>query len=81
MITLRIVGDDRPGMLATLASVIGEQGGNIIDVQHNRLALNVPAKGAEFDVILETRGPEHGDAIVSALSRRGYPPKQASMDF
>jgi threonine dehydratase len=44
IITLRIVGDDRPGMLATLASVIGEQGGNIIDVQHNRLALNVPPR-------------------------------------
>ena len=81
IITLRIVGDDRPGMLATLATVIGEQGGNIIDVAHNRLALNVPAKGAEFDVILETRGPEHGAAIAAALSERGYTPKEGSMEF
>jgi threonine dehydratase len=81
IITLRIVGDDRPGMLATLASVIGQQGGNIIDVQHNRLALNVPAKGAEFDVILETRGPDHGAAIAAALAERGYPPKEGSMEF
>jgi threonine dehydratase len=81
IISLKLVGDDRPGMLATLAAVIGEQGGNIIDVQHNRLALNVPAKGAEFDVILETRGPEHGEAISAALAARGYQPKQGSMEF
>ena len=81
IITLRLVGDDRPGMLATLAAVIGEQGGNIIDVQHNRLALNVPAKGAEFDVILETRGPEHSSAIAEALAARGYPAKEGSMEF
>ena len=81
IITLRLVGDDRPGMLGTLAAVIGEQGGNILDVQHNRLALNVPAKGAEFDVILETRGPEHGQAIAAALAARGYQPKEGSMEF
>ena len=81
IIALKLVGDDRPGMLATLAAVIGEQGGNIIDVQHNRLALNVPAKGAEFDVILETRGPEHGAAIAAALTARGYQPKEGSMEF
>ena len=68
-------------MLASLAAVIGEQGGNIIDVQHNRLALNVPAKGAEFDVMLETRGEEHGEEICAALTQAGYPPKQGSMEF
>ncbi|MDP8917019.1 MAG: threonine ammonia-lyase [Pseudomonadota bacterium] len=75
IITLRVAGDDRPGMLATLTRVIGEQGGNIIDVAHNRMALHVPAKGAEFEVMLETRGEAHGREIMDALSERGYPPK------
>jgi threonine dehydratase len=74
IITLRIIGDDRPGMLAKLTTIIGEQGGNIIDVAHNRLALHVPAKGAEFDVMLETRDEAHGRVIMDALTERGYPP-------
>jgi len=74
IITLRVAGDDRPGMLAVLTRVIGEQGGNIIDVAHNRLALHVPAKGAEFDVMVETRDAGHGQAIMDALGERGYPP-------
>jgi threonine dehydratase len=72
--TLRLAGDDRPGMLAVLTQVIGQAGGNIIDVQHNRLALYVPAKGAEFDVMIETRDEAHGLAIMDALRERGYPP-------
>lgn len=73
IITLRVAGDDRPGMLAVLTEVIGKAGGNIIDVVHNRLALHVPAKGAEFDVMVETRGESHGLAIMDALKERGYP--------
>ena len=41
------------GVLAAGAAVIGGLGGNIIDVVHNRLALDVPAKGAEFDIMVE----------------------------
>jgi threonine dehydratase len=71
----RIVGDDRPGLLATVSAVIGEAGGNIIEVTHNRLALDVPAKGAEFDLMVETRDGSHTDEIASALRARGYPPR------
>ena len=74
IIRVRVRGDDRPGMLATLTSVIGAAGGNIIEVTHNRLALDVPAKGAEFDVLLETRDETHGRSIMDALTERGYPP-------
>ena len=80
IIHLRIAGDDRPGMLATLTRVIGEAGGNIIDVTHNRLALEVPAKGAVFDVMLETRGETHGREIMDALAERGYPPACAEIE-
>ena len=76
--SFRIVGDDRPGLLATVSAVIGEAGGNIIEVTHNRLALDVPAKGAEFDLMVETRGGDHTDAIAAALRARGYPPRGES---
>lgn len=76
--SFRIVGDDRPGLLATVSAVIGEAGGNIIEVTHNRLALDVPAKGAEFDVTVETRDAAHTAAVAAALRARGYPPRAES---
>ena len=73
--SFRIVGDDRPGLLATVSAVIGEAGGNIIEVTHNRLALDVPAKGAEFDLMVETRDGAHTDQIAATLRAHGYPPR------
>jgi threonine dehydratase len=58
MIVYRILGDDL--------------GGNIIDVVHNRLALDVPAKGAEFDIMVETRGEAHANEIRDGLEEAGY---------
>ena len=75
LVSLRIIGDDRPGLLATVSQVIGEHGGNIIEVAHNRLALDVPAKGAEFDIMIETRDAQHAQEVMDALRERGYPPR------
>ena len=75
MTSFRIIGDDRPGLLATVSAVIGGAGGNIIEVAHNRLSLDVPAKGAEFDIMVETRDGRHTDEITEALRSQGYPPR------
>jgi threonine dehydratase len=72
---LRFVGDDRPGLLSTVAMTIGALGGNIIEVAHNRLSLDVPAKGAEFDVMIETRDALHTQEIIDALTAAGCPPR------
>ena len=71
-VVYRILGDDRPGMLSKMSAVIGGLGGNIIDVVHNRLALDVPAKGAEFDIMVETRGETHAAEIRRELEEAGY---------
>jgi threonine dehydratase len=73
--SVRIIGNDQPGLLAKVATVIGDNGGNIIEVNHNRLALDVPAKGAEFDITIETRDPRHTQEIIDALTRAGFPPR------
>ncbi|SFJ47212.1 threonine ammonia-lyase [Caulobacter sp. UNC279MFTsu5.1] len=75
LVSLRIVGDDRPGLLSTVANVIGTMGANIIEVNHNRLALDVPAKGAEFDITIETRDAQHTQDVMNALREKGYPPR------
>ena len=75
LVSLRIISDDRPGLLATVSMIIGEMGGNILEVAHNRLALDVPAKGAEFDIMIETRDAQHTQEIMDALRAAGYPPR------
>jgi threonine dehydratase len=75
LVSLRIIGDDRPGLLATVSATIGGLGGNILEVAHNRLALDVPAKGAEFDIMIETRDAQHTQEIMDALREKGYPPR------
>jgi threonine dehydratase len=75
LVSLRIIGDDRPGLLANVSQIIGDGGANIIEVAHNRLALDVPAKGAEFDIMIETRDAQHTQEIMDALRDRGYPPR------
>ena len=75
LVSLRIVGDDRPGLLAAVSALIGHHGANIIEVAHNRLALDVPAKGAEFDLLIETRDAQHTQEIMDALRASGYPPR------
>jgi threonine dehydratase len=72
---IRIVGDDRPGLLAVVTKIIGDNGANIMEVAHNRIALDVPAKGAEFDILIETRDSQHTQEIVDALTQAGYPPR------
>jgi threonine dehydratase len=75
--SVRIIGNDQPGLLARVSTVIGDNGGNIIEVNHNRLALDVPAKGAEFDITIETRDSRHTQEIIDALTRAGFPPRTA----
>ena len=76
LVSLRIIGDDRPGLLGNVSAIIGRLGGNILEVAHNRLALDVPAKGAEFDILIETRDAAHSQEVVEALRARGYAPRQ-----
>ena len=75
LVSLRIIGDDRPGLLGAVSALIGQMGGNIVEVAHNRLALDVPAKGAEFDIMIETRDAQHTQEIMDALRAAGYPPR------
>lgn len=73
--SIRIIGSDQPGLLAKVSQIIGDAGANIIEVAHNRIALDVPAKGAEFDIMIETRDARHTQEVIDALTREGFPPR------
>ena len=72
IVRLRINIIDRPGVLAQVAKLIGDCGGNIIEVYHQRLFYDVPAKEAQVDAIVETRNEEHVHELVASLSNGGF---------
>jgi len=74
IVTLRIPIADQPGALSRLTHVIGEQGGNILDVFHRRLSMNVPAKSATLELSFESRDAGHADTIVAAVRAAGFDP-------
>ncbi len=69
---LRFIGDDRPGILATVTRIIGDMGANILQVEHHRMTLDAPIKGVEFDIEIETRDVQHTSDIIAALKGAGY---------
>jgi threonine dehydratase len=74
IVSFRLTIPDRPGVLGIIASRLGELGANILEVDHRRLFLDVPAKGAKLDVTIETRDSAHAEEIMRALAADGYQP-------
>lgn len=74
IVSFRLTIPDRPGILGHIATRLGELGANILGVDHHRLFLDVPAKGAKLDVTVETRDAAHADEIFRALRDDGYQP-------
>ncbi|RZO30275.1 MAG: threonine ammonia-lyase [SAR116 cluster bacterium] len=69
---LRIDISDEPGMLAAITTSIGRCGGNIVEIYHQRLFYDVPAKLAKIDAVIETRGPDHVDEIIADLRAANF---------
>ena len=76
IVAFRLTTNDRPGLLGKIASLLGEEGANILEVSHGRLFLDLPAKGVSLDVTVETRGEAHSRAIEDALAKNGFAPRR-----
>jgi threonine dehydratase len=72
LVRLRIDISDEPGMLAAITASIGRCGGNIVEIYHQRLFYDVPAKLAKIDAVVETRGPDHVDEIIADLKAADF---------
>jgi threonine dehydratase len=72
IVSFRLTVYDRPGVLGEIATRLGELGANILEVDHRRLFLDVPAKGAKLDVTIETRDRAHAESILQTLAADGY---------
>jgi len=74
IVSFRLTIADRPGVLGPIASLLGELGANILEVDHRRRFLDVPAKGAKLDVTVEARDRAHANDIMRELDDAGYQP-------
>jgi threonine dehydratase len=74
IVSFRLTIADRPGLLGQIATMLGRLGANILAVDHRRLFLDVPAKGARLDVTVETRDAAHAEEILAAFATEGFAP-------
>jgi threonine dehydratase len=63
---------DMPGILARVATLVGEAGGNILEVSHNRMMTDTSAKLADLGMTVEARDAEHAADIRKTLEKAGF---------
>jgi threonine dehydratase len=72
LISLQVGMPDAPGNLAKVAALIGEAGGNILEVQHQRAFSPLSVKSTGVDFIVETRNAAHATDVVTTLRAAGF---------
>ena len=69
---LRIRLQDQPGALFNVARIFEQQRVNILELAHQRIFTNLPAKGLSLEVECETRDKGHLDRLLAALRASDY---------
>ena len=72
MARLRIQLHDRPGALFAVVRLFEQQQVNIVEVYHQRVFTDLPAKDAFIDIECEARDAGHLDRLKAALSEAGF---------
>jgi threonine dehydratase len=63
---------DRPGSLAGLLALVGDQGANLVEVEHVREGVDLHVRETAVQLVLETRGRDHAQRVLSALAAAGH---------
>ena len=72
LVRLKVTLDDRPGALSLLTALVGDQGGNILDVEHQRVFSTATVRETVIGLSVEVREREQGLSIRQALSDAGF---------
>jgi len=72
---LRIPLPDRPGQLARVSTIVAESNANVVEVLHTRHGNGLQISQVELELHIETRGPEHAEAVITRLRDEGYEPR------
>lgn len=71
-LVLRTKLADRPGELLKLLSLVAQERGNVIAVEHHREGLDLPVIETEVELTLAMRDQAHCDELLEAMRLRGY---------
>ncbi len=72
-LVLRTRVPDRPGELAKLLTLLGNERVNVVEVEHQRETPDLPIGETGVELTLLTRDPEHCDQLIETMGRWGYP--------
>jgi threonine dehydratase len=78
---LQVEVPDVPGSLGQLTTVVGTAGANIVDIQHQRMFLDVPARAVEVDVVVETFDHAHVERVIQVLADAGFHARIGDVTF
>ena len=78
---LHIEIPDVPGTLGLVTTTVGKAGGNIVEIEHQRMFLDVSARSAELEVVVETIDHAHVERVIAALAEVGLVARVGSVDF
>lgn len=78
---LQIQIPDQPGVLGRVTTVIGLAGANIVEIVHDRMFLDVPARSAELEVVMETFDHSHVQRVIGALGEEGFSASVGEVTF
>ena len=73
--TVSVLIPDKPGELVRVASIIAENQGNVIKLEHNQFVTTNRSAAVELRITLECFGTEHKEQIIAALEKKGYKPR------
>ena len=77
--TISVLLPDKPGELVRVATIIAQQQGNVIKLEHNQFVTTNRKAAVELKITIEAFGTSHKHAICQALESGGYKPKQISV--
>ncbi len=73
--TVSVLLPDKPGELVRVASIIANEQGNVIKLEHNQFVSTNRTAAVELKITIEAFGTEHKKSIVKSLKNEGYNPK------
>ena len=73
--TVSVLLPDKAGELVRVATVIANEQGNVIKLEHNQFVSTNRNAAVELKITLEAFGTDHKERIVNALKEHGYNPK------
>ena len=79
--TVSVLLPDKPGELVRVATVIAQQQGNVVKLDHNQFISANRSAAVELKITIEAFGTDHTNQIIKALEDEGYRPKQITANL